>query len=155
MLRHFSRPTYGPNIVRREHPIKDDVFERFNSLFPSSLVGSFGFGERDSLLLDLSIEGDNNAFVVVRAELPGMDSKNLTVEVDENMLKIEANVEESDENDSDSYVIRERRVGATSRVVRLPHDIDPEETTATYKDGILEITLPKVEKSQSRHIPIK
>ena len=151
MLRHFNRPIYGPNIVRREHPIKDDVFERFNSFFPSSFIKSFGFGEESPLLLDLSVERDN---IIVRADLPGMDTENLTVEIDRNFLIIKSDAKETNDEDSSNYIIKERRVSSVSRSLKLPHAIDPDTATSTYKNGVLEITLPKVEKSQAKQIPI-
>ena len=145
---------YGPNIIKRQN---NDSIDRFleRTSFLRSAFWSYspitGYTVGEVIPIDLCIEGDN---VIVYAELPGIDSKNLTVEVDKNMLKIETNVEESNEEDSNGYVIRERRVGAMSRVIRLPHIVDPETTASTHKDGVLKITLPKLEKSKSRQIPI-
>lgn len=122
---------------------------------PSSSFWSYrparGYPAGQVMPIDISVEGSN---VIVHAELPGVDSKDLTVEVEKDILKIEANVERSNEENSNGYVIRERRVGSMKRVLRLPHTVDPESTTSTCKDGVLEITLPKLEKTQSRRIPI-
>ena len=117
----------------------------------SSYASGTGYMAEELIPIDLRVEGDN---MIVRAELPGMDSKNLMVEVEKNVLKIEANAEESNDEDSEGYVIRERRVGTMKRAIRLPYAVDPETTTSTYKDGVLEIILPKVEKPKSRQVPI-
>ena len=145
---------YRPNTGRQDlDKFLAGMFGSF--LTPNASFWSYspdkGYTAGSVIPIDLSVEGDN---VIVHAELPGMDSKNLTVEVEKNMLKIEANIEESADEDSEGYVIRERRVGSMKRAIRLPHSVDPETTTSTYKDGVLEITLPKAEKSQSRQIPI-
>jgi HSP20 family protein len=145
---------YRPNTGRRD---LDRFLEGVFGSFLNSNTGFWsytpdkGYTAGKLIPIDLSVDGDN---VIVRAELPGMDSKNLMVEVAKNMLKIEANTEESADEDSEGYVIRERRVGSMKRAIRLPHSVDPETATSTYKDGVLEITLPKAEKSQSRQIPI-
>jgi len=143
---------YRPNTGRRDlDRFLEGNFGLLLTTGISSYVPNTGYTERKLIPIDLRVDGDN---MIVRAELPGMDSKNLTVEVDKNWLKIEANAEESNDKDSAGYVIRERRVGSMKRAIRLPHVVDPETTTSTYKDGVLEITLPKAEKSQSRQIPI-
>ena len=149
MLQRYSPKTGRPDVDR----FLEGIFGSF--LKPSTSFWSYapdtGYTAGKLIPIDLRVDGDN---MIVRAELPGMDSKNLTVEVEKNMLKIEANIEESADEDSEGYVIRERRVGSMKRAIRLPHSVDPETTTSTYKDGVLEITLPKAEKSQSRQIPI-
>lgn len=145
---------YRPNTGRL------DVDRFLEGLFSSFLRPNTGFWSYspekgytagELIPIDLSVDGDN---MIVRAELPGMDSKNLTVEVEKNMLKIEANAEKSNDKDSAGYVIRERHVGTMKRAIRLPHAIDPETVTSTYKDGVLEIILPKIEKPKSRQVPI-
>ena len=145
---------YMPNTGRND---LDRFLERtFGSFFsPSTSFWSYsptrGYTAGGHIPVDLTVEGNN---VLVHAELPGIDSKNITVEVDKNMLKIEANIEESTEDDSKGFVIKERHAGSRKRVLRLPHVVDPEATTSTYKDGVLQITLPKVERSEMRQIPI-
>jgi len=101
--------------------------------------------------IDLTVDADN---VIVRAEFPGMDSKDLKVEVDEKTLKIEACVDGASVENPESYIVQERRMGATTRVVRLPHRVDVDSVSSTYKNGVLEINLPKKDKAQVRQISI-
>ena len=101
--------------------------------------------------IDLTVDEDN---VIVRAEFPGMDSKDLKVEVSERMLKIEACVDGASVENPESYIVQERRMGDTTRVVRLPHRVDVDSVSSTYKNGVLEINLPKKDKAQVRQISI-
>ena len=101
--------------------------------------------------IDVREEDDK---LIVTADLPGMDTKDIKVEVDRNIFRLEITVAESNEQDSDGYIVRERRMGSVRRSIRLPHEVDVDEVTSTYKDGVLEITLPKLEKSQVKQITI-
>ena len=92
--------------------------------------------------------------LIVSADLPGVSSDNLTVEVEKDILKITAEVNESETNDSETYHYKERRVSSVKRSIRLPYAVDTDATTSTYRDGVLEIVLPKVEQSTVKQITI-
>jgi len=92
--------------------------------------------------------------IIVTADLPGIDSKDIKVEVDKNILRLETTVKESNEQDSNGYVVRERKTGSMQRSVHLTSEVDIEKATSTYKDGVLEIILPKVEKAKVKQIVV-
>ena len=100
---------------------------------------------------------DRREELILRADLPGLDQKDIEVVVDEDsvMLKGETSVEKA-ENES-SYYRRERSTGSFTRVIPLNAAVKPEEATATYKNGLLEIILPKAEhvKPRSRRLEIQ
>jgi|TARA_Y100000310_G_scaffold18949_1_gene18567 HSP20 family protein len=146
-----------PNTGRKD---LDKLFENFFGTFtnPSASIWTqdpFGVRTTGSFPIDLKDEKDK---MIVRADLPGMESDNLKVEVEDNILKIEANVEKSTESEGDgvdNYYFKERRVGSMQRSLTLPYKVDVKNTKSTYRDGVLEITLPKVEESQARQIVIE
>ena len=99
------------------------------------------------------IERDDE--VVVKAELPGVEKKDLDVSVTENSVTIKGSTSHEEKEEKGDYYRCEISQGAYSRTVGLPTYVDADKAKATFKDGILELTLPKVEKSKRRTIEVK
>ncbi|NSW76648.1 MAG: Hsp20/alpha crystallin family protein [Candidatus Atribacteria bacterium] len=88
--------------------------------------------------------------VIIKAEIPGVDPKNLEVHVAEDNLNIKGEIKDEWEEKGVGYCRRERYCGAFERAVALPAKVKQEEVKAQYKDGVLTITLPKVEPSKPK-----
>lgn len=88
--------------------------------------------------------------LVVRAELPGISKEDVTVEVDDNVLTISGERRHDEEESREGYYRSERRYGAFSRSIPLPEGVDAKQCQATFRDGVLEITMPKPESESSR-----
>lgn len=88
--------------------------------------------------------------VVAKAELPGIDPKNLEVHVTEDTLSLKGEIKDEWEDKGVGYCRRERYSGSFERTLALPAKVKQEEVKAQYKDGILTITLPKVEPSKPK-----
>jgi HSP20 family protein len=99
------------------------------------------------------VDGDH---LVVKAEIPGVDpERDIEVTVDDGMLTITAQRRESTSDKSDQGYRSEFRYGSFLRQIRLPKGATPDVVSATYKDGVLEIRLPKpAEDVEARRIPI-
>ncbi|MDE0024309.1 MAG: Hsp20/alpha crystallin family protein [Spirochaetaceae bacterium] len=91
----------------------------------------------------------------LEAELPGLTEKDFTVNVEHNLLTIASRQETNEEREEGGYVIRERRSGAFRRSFTLPEDVDADAISATFKDGLLTLTVPKTAKAQARQIAVK
>lgn len=91
----------------------------------------------------------------VRAELPGIDPKDLTIAVERNKLSVSGKREIVPEGDGVSYHRRERAGGSFSRSLTLPDDLNAETVEASYKDGVLTVALPKAETVKAREIKVK
>ena len=100
------------------------------------------------------VEGDH---LVVKAEIPGVDpERDIEVTVDDGMLTIAAQRQERTSEKSDQGYRSEFRYGSFLRQIRLPKGASPDVVSATYKDGVLEIRLPKpAEDAEARRIPIE
>lgn len=98
---------------------------------------------------------DNEHEMVVKAELPGLDQKDIHVTMESGNLIIqgEKKVETCDEKDN--CVHREMRYGSFYRSVPLPAQVQEGKISATYKNGVLKVVLPKDEKAKPKRIAIK
>lgn len=93
-------------------------------------------------------ETDNE--IVVKAELPGVKKENIEVSIKDNTLHIRGEKKEEREEKTETIHRLERVYGKFERVLTLPVDVKAEEVKAEYKDGILEIRLPKSEVSKEK-----
>ncbi len=99
---------------------------------------------------------DRDSDILVRAELPGVDKKDLDISITDNTVTIHATTShESEEEKEGEYYRREITRGTFSRTVALPAEVDADAAKASFKDGILELTVPKVEKAKRRRIEVQ
>jgi HSP20 family protein len=84
----------------------------------------------------------------ISAELPGMDEKNIEVHVVNGCLTIKGEKWEETEEKRKDYFLRERRFGSFERSFRLPEGVDKDKIEATFKKGVLTVTLPKSAEAQ-------
>ena len=92
--------------------------------------------------------------IVLRAELPGVDAKDVEVRVEDNTLYLKGERKFEREVKEENYHRVERSYGSFSRSFSLPNSIEPEKVTAEYKDGQLVLTLPKREDAKPKTIKI-
>ena len=92
----------------------------------------------------------------VKAELPGMDEKDIDLSMDDNVLTISGEKKTKTENDDKGYCLKECSYGTFSRSIRVPKDIDSSKINAAFKNGVLTVMLPKSEEKQqsAKKIPI-
>ncbi len=102
----------------------------------------------------IDIAEDNDAFVVI-ADLPGLTKKDISINIKENMLTIngERKIEEKDENKN--YCRSERRYGSFKRSFQLTDQVIADKITASFKNGVLTVTVPKAEEIKPKEIEIK
>ncbi len=92
--------------------------------------------------------------VVLRAEVPGVEKKDIDVSITGNSVTIKGQTRHEEKEEKGEYYRCEISRGAFSRTVALPAQVDPDRANANFKDGILEITLPKVEKAKRRTLKL-
>lgn len=139
-----SRRDY--QMMPRSSPFDDfeTMFERMSKQFGDmshQFDRSNVMGAASGIAVDISDEDDE--FVVV-ADLPGVEKEDIDLTITERVLTIEATHETSAEHDSEEYIRRERRHESVRRTVRLPEDVVADEASASYNNGVLTVTLPKM-----------
>jgi HSP20 family protein len=92
--------------------------------------------------------------VVVKAELPGMTKDDIQVNITDHMLILKGEKKKDEEVKEKDYYRSERIYGAFTRSLPLPTETDPEKVHATFKNGVLEVRLPKTEEAKKREIKI-
>jgi HSP20 family protein len=98
---------------------------------------------------------EDDACYTVKAEVPGVGKDDIDVRIEGNRVTVSAEVKRDQDEHKDGRVLRrERHYGYASRSFTLACDVDEAKAKATYKDGILELALPKKSKSSSRRLPI-
>ncbi len=102
----------------------------------------------------VDIKEEDNRFVI-RADIPGVDPKDIEITMDQGVLTIKGERSSDKEEESRSYKRVERSRGTFYRRFALPDTADADKIEATGKDGVLEIVLPKLEKVQPRRITVK
>ncbi|MDA8161982.1 MAG: Hsp20/alpha crystallin family protein [Desulfobacteraceae bacterium] len=93
--------------------------------------------------------------LVVKAEVPGMDPKDIEVSMTGDLLTIKGEKKKQTEEKDENYHRIETRCGSFSRMIRLPVSVNTEKITATYEKGVLKLVLPKKEEAKPRQIEIK
>ena len=83
---------------------------------------------------------------VIRADIPGVDKKDIKVDVKGDILDITAERKDEKEEKENGYIRKERYYSKFHRSINLPTEVFPEKTEATFKDGVLELKMPKVEE---------
>ena len=84
----------------------------------------------------------------VTAELPGMDEKNIEVKIANGMLMIKGEKQEEKEEEKQDYYVRERSFGSFERTFPVPDGVDLDKVDASFKKGVLTVTLPKTAEAQ-------
>ena len=98
---------------------------------------------------------DRDTEVIVRAEMPGVDKKDVDVSVTENSISISGKTRHEEKVEEGDYIRSEISSGSFSRTLPLPSQVDANAAKASFKDGLLELTLPKVQKVQRQKISLE
>lgn len=147
----IQKTSWGPNLSR----FRSDVDHLFDTFFedPFSLMREpmAGFGNWVPSL-DM-VETDKE--VTVKAELPGVDPKDLDIRISGNVLTLSGDKNESTEEKGDGWYHSERRFGTFRRSVQLPGHVDPDKVSAEHANGVLTIRFKKSGSDAPKRVPVK
>lgn len=149
MLRDLI-PHRGRSPVARRNP--ESVFDMMEDFWRKPFSSLSMFGGEEFPAMDVR-EDDNE--IKVTAELPGMTAEDIDISISGGRLLIKGEKKFEDEEKKDNYHRIERSYGSFQRSVSLPTNVDEENVKASYRDGVLTLTMPKNEKDQTRKIAIE
>ncbi len=150
--KQHPEPSRGNGGIRR---LRDEVDQLFDSFFGSpresdwTLPAAAGGWAPEIEVL----EGDKE--ITVRAEIPGLDAKDVDVSISGNRLTLSGEKKESAEERKGGYYHSERRYGYFHRTIELPAGTKAEQVTAEVDKGVLTLRIPKAEAAGVQRIPIK
>jgi HSP20 family protein len=122
-----------------------------NRLF--SRLGGGVVSERQSWTPAIDVIETDDA-IKLKAELPGMDPKDISIEVQDNVLTVSGERRFEEEVKEDKYYRIERRYGSFSRSLALPQTADESKVEAKYENGLLEVIIPKTETAKPKKIKV-
>ena len=122
----------------------DRLFDDFPSRFPAfSMARSFATGPMPALEM---VETDKEYRLT--AELPGMDAGDIEITLADDMLIISGEKKEKREEEKEGFMLSERSYGSFERRVSVPAAADPDKIKASFRNGVLTVSLPKDEKAE-------
>jgi HSP20 family protein len=142
----------------RWNPLNEMVSlrERLNRLFDDSLFPT-DWSKEDAAMgiwspaVDLFEKNDH---LVIKAELPGIEKKDISVHMKDGVLTLKGERKHENEVQDGNFYRREMSYGKFQRSFRLPGDVDPEKITAQFENGLLTIEVPKPEQHKPKQIAV-
>ena len=134
-----------------------EAFHRpFKSLFDESFFPTSWWNDESGLgLWDPAVDiYDENDKIVIKAELPGMDKKDIDIDLKDHVLTLKGERNYENEEKKGNYYNRERAFGKFQRSFRLPVESDSEKIKADFKDGVLTIEVPRPEEEKPKKIAV-
>ncbi|HXV84367.1 MAG TPA: Hsp20/alpha crystallin family protein [Candidatus Binatia bacterium] len=129
----------------------NDVFaRRMRPWWPALWSG--GDGEFTAPVVDVYEEKDE---IVVKAELPGLEKNDIQVSISDSQMTLKGEKKKEEKTEGENYYKRERSYGAFLRSVELPTDVQADKVKASFKNGVLEVRLPKSEEAKTKTIKVK
>lgn len=124
----------------------DDIDRMFDSFFDLQPVWT------RTPAVDIREEGDH---YLLEAELTGLSEKDIDVKVQDNLLTIASKRAEEHEDKKNGYLLKERRSSSFSRSFVLPKDANRDKIEASFKNGLLSLSIPKLPEAQPKQITVK
>lgn len=132
--------------------------ERINRMFDDTIGTLYPHGseelERGTWIPAVDIHETEDGYIV-KADLPGLKKEDIQIDLKNSTLTLKGEKKFEEKVSKDNYVRTERAYGTFVRSFTLPHNVDAEKIRASYKDGVLELTLPKKEEAKPKQIKVE
>lgn len=145
------------NSLIRWDPFADTVSLRdaMDRLFEDSFIQPRFAGPRDGGMGRLPIDMvENQNELIVKASVPGMKPEDIEITVVGDSLSIKGTAQSEVKQEKENYVVQERRFGSFQRTLNLPVAVQADKAHADFENGVLTLTLPKVEEIKPKQIKV-
>lgn len=124
---------------------------RLFDFFPSLGSQEESFVAKWAPAVDIADTKDN---LIIKADLPGLKKEDIDVSIQDNRLIIRGEKKKEEQVKEQDYLRTERFYGSFQRAIVLPSEVDPSKINASFKDGVLELTLAKKEEAKPKQIKV-
>jgi HSP20 family protein len=136
--------------ITRTNPF-EDFFQDFGRGFWMKPVA---FPAESELTMKIDVKEDDKSFTV-KADIPGVKKEDIQIDIDDDRVSVRAELkQEKEEKKGEKVVYSERAYGMVSRSFTLPDDVDAKAAKAEYKDGVLNLVLPKKANGSAKRIAV-
>lgn len=118
----------------------------FHQMLPRSF-GDFFRGSNFGPSVDLR---ETDQEIILKADLPGLKREDLDLTVDDQLVMLRGEIKRDESKEEQGYHLTERRYGSFYRTVQLPVEVEADRATASYRQGVLEVRIPKAEVRKER-----
>lgn len=140
----------------------DNIEKLFEDFFPRSMLRQFKSEWPSTSTLAAPFEGgmpkvdiiDRDDEIFVRAELPGVNKKDIDISMTDYTLIIKGETKKHEKEEKGDYYRFETSQGSYIRTLSLPAEVNSDKAKTSFKDGVLELTLPKMERAKRRTIKV-
>lgn len=143
--------TWLTPFVRMEDVMEDFIRRPFGRTFWPNMPGTIEDVEM-SPSVDIYEEGDH---IVLKSELPGISKEDLDIKLTDDTITISGEKKKEEKIERKNYYRLERSFGSFKRSFALPSDVQSDKAKASFKDGILEVTIPKSDEAKKKEKKIK
>jgi HSP20 family protein len=149
----------GDSMILMRRPLFDDELQEMRRQYGGFLGTMPGSWTREIVRPETEWEPPVEVFeseheVVIKAALPNIDPKQIDITVSNDAVTLKGSTKHEEERKERNYYRRELRYGAFLRIVPLPTEVKGAEATATYNDGMLEVSLPKSDRAKDTTVKI-
>jgi len=137
--------------ARELSSLQSDVNRLFNAFFDTPAGGNGASLRRWVPAMDL-VETEDH--FILRADLPGLTDKDVSIELEDNVLTVSGERQAEHEDTREGYFRVERATGSFSRSLTLPEGVDADAVQASFENGVLEVRIPKPEERKPRKVAI-
>jgi len=134
--------------------IQDEMNQLFDDFFGRTPKRWSAFGPEEGLWTPNVDVSETKDEIVVTAEMPGMKKEDIKLSVQDNVITLSGEKKSEEEKKDANFYRLERNFGSFCRSFTLPTPVEADKVKASFKDGILKVTLPKSEKVKPKEIPI-
>lgn len=156
----ISKDTQAATSSRNLSPFAE-MEQMFEQFFPQGWMRPFNWDTQSRLAAPFAGKWpkvdviDRDTEILVRAELPGVDKKDVDISLASNSVTIKGSSKHEAKEEKGDYYRCETSQGSFSRTLSLPADVNTEKAKASFRDGLLELVLPKSQTAQKRSIKVE
>lgn len=163
-----ATPIKKQDDVKKDTPLRvlkgfEEMDRMFDDFFSRGWMRPFRFGAPSWSHLPAPFEGrtpqvdvvDRDNEVYIKAELPGVDKKDVEVTMTDNSVTIKGSTQAEEKEEKGDYHRCEISQGSFSRTLSLPSEVDTDKAKAKFKHGVLKLTIPKIKKSKHKSVNVE